>query len=282
MLLLPALPVLLLALVACQAPIDTTPGPQPCNGDPALCGRSLDQVTLPGTHNSMSNADAGWLVPDQHHGIRRQLEDGVRALMLDTWMWKDQPYLCHGYCELGAEPLADGLAEVQDFLYTHPDAVIVIIFEDHVDADIMVASLEASGLADRAWTWDGGALPTLGSLIDADQRVIITTESGSKGPAWYMPAWDLFFDTPYSFSTPEDFSCELNRGSPDNPLFLVNHWISDPLPDEAAATEVNQEAVLGTRARACAAKWGRSVNFLGVDFYDVGDLFPVASGLNAQ
>ncbi|HEX6589242.1 MAG TPA: hypothetical protein VF039_09475, partial [Longimicrobiales bacterium] len=55
-----------------------------CNGSAALCDKRLDEVTLMGTHNSMSSADAGWMFPNQHVGIAQQLGDGVRALMLDV------------------------------------------------------------------------------------------------------------------------------------------------------------------------------------------------------
>ena len=75
-----------------------------CNGHAELCDRTLDNVTLPGTHNSMSNLDAGWIAANQQHGITRQLDDGIRALMLDTMEWNGEPHLCHGYCELGAQP----------------------------------------------------------------------------------------------------------------------------------------------------------------------------------
>ena len=40
---------------------------RPCNGSADLCGRTLDQVTLPGTHNSMSNAEYDWLLPNQQY-----------------------------------------------------------------------------------------------------------------------------------------------------------------------------------------------------------------------
>jgi hypothetical protein len=68
------------------------PGPAPgplvsdaCNGAPELCGRRLDEVVFPGTHNSMSAADVtDWLFPQQERGIAGQLEDGVRALLIDV------------------------------------------------------------------------------------------------------------------------------------------------------------------------------------------------------
>ncbi|MGX6449729.1 hypothetical protein ACVU7I_16960, partial [Patulibacter sp. S7RM1-6] len=67
-------------------------GPEPlapaevtaCNGLPELCDRRLDEVVFPGTHNSMSAADRpGWLFANQRRPIPRQLDDGIRLLMVD-------------------------------------------------------------------------------------------------------------------------------------------------------------------------------------------------------
>ncbi|KAA0272408.1 MAG: hypothetical protein EDQ89_08000, partial [Acidobacteria bacterium] len=62
------------------------PGPpEACNGYPQLCGKRIDQVTIPATHNSMSAAaEAGWFLPNQRYGIVRQLDDGIRGLLIDT------------------------------------------------------------------------------------------------------------------------------------------------------------------------------------------------------
>jgi hypothetical protein len=55
-----------------------------CNGSPALCDRRLNQVVFAGTHNSFSAArEPGWLFANQREGIASQLEDGIRALLLD-------------------------------------------------------------------------------------------------------------------------------------------------------------------------------------------------------
>ena len=270
-------------LVACGpspgAPVAT------CNGHAELCSRRLDQVTFAGTHNSMSNEDAGWRVPNQHHGLSRQLQDGVRSLMLDVHEWKGEAWLCHGYCELGAQPLSEGLAEVEDFLALRPDAFVLVIFEDYVSAELMAQALQDSGLADRALTWPvEGEVPTLGALLEDGRQILLTAQSGGPPPDWYQPAWELFFDTPYSFETAEDLaadnSCDLNRGAPENPLFLVNHWVGTPLPDAELSLEVNGATFLEARARRCAEAWGRTVSSLSVDFYDQGDLFLVVDRLN--
>ena len=59
--------------------------PAACNGYAQLCNKRLDQVTFPATHNSMSAAaEPGWFLPNQRYGITRQLDDGIRALLIDT------------------------------------------------------------------------------------------------------------------------------------------------------------------------------------------------------
>jgi len=59
--------------------------PEACNGYPQLCAKRIDQVTIPATHNSMSAAaEPGWFLPNQRYGIVRQLDDGIRGLLIDT------------------------------------------------------------------------------------------------------------------------------------------------------------------------------------------------------
>ena len=56
-----------------------------CNGTERLCDRPLADVALPATHNAMSGADVpDYLFASQEHGIAQQLDDGVRALLIDT------------------------------------------------------------------------------------------------------------------------------------------------------------------------------------------------------
>jgi hypothetical protein len=62
------------------------PGPVThCNGFEELCEKTLDQVSFPAAHNAMSAASLpGWYQPNQRHDIRRQLDDGVRAFLIDS------------------------------------------------------------------------------------------------------------------------------------------------------------------------------------------------------
>lgn len=56
-----------------------------CNGHRELCLRPLDEAVFAGTHNSMGTAGIpDWMFANQERGIMRQLEDGIRALMIDA------------------------------------------------------------------------------------------------------------------------------------------------------------------------------------------------------
>ncbi|UGS39290.1 PI-PLC domain-containing protein [Capillimicrobium parvum] len=56
-----------------------------CNGHAELCDRTIDEVVFPGTHNSMSaQTYPNWLFSQQEKGIGSQLDDGIRALLIDA------------------------------------------------------------------------------------------------------------------------------------------------------------------------------------------------------
>ena len=43
-----------------------------------------------------------------------------------------RPFLCHGLCELGAEPLDQELTMIRRFLEREPTEVLLVIVEDYV------------------------------------------------------------------------------------------------------------------------------------------------------
>jgi hypothetical protein len=60
------------------------PAAGPCNGHQALCDRSLPEVALAATHNSMSVPLPGWFSAEQDAPIAAQLRFGVHGLLFDT------------------------------------------------------------------------------------------------------------------------------------------------------------------------------------------------------
>jgi hypothetical protein len=85
---LPAVALIAVAAWAILRPAGAPSAPHEitaCNGSVALCDRRLDQVVFATSHNSMGGGDvSGWMFPNQTAGIRRQLEHGIRGLMIDA------------------------------------------------------------------------------------------------------------------------------------------------------------------------------------------------------
>jgi hypothetical protein len=77
-------------------------------------------------------------------------------------------------------------------------------------------------------------------------------------------------------------SCAPNRGTPDSPLFQINHFVtpSGSAPTVAQAKQVNAYDVLMPRVRACMTERGRFPTIVGVDFATSGDLLKVVDDLN--
>jgi len=75
------------AWISLRNPLAVTPlsSVTSCNGARALCDRRVDEVVFPGAHNAMSNSEIrDWMFPHHERSIRRQLEGGVRALLIDV------------------------------------------------------------------------------------------------------------------------------------------------------------------------------------------------------
>ena len=111
--------------------------------------------------------------------------------------------------------------------------------------------------------------------------MVVFIESGAEGVPWLRPAFEWIQETPYTFHTPEEFSCRPNRGPADARLFQVNHWIeTTPTPLPSNAERVNAYAPLLERARECQRERGMLPNVLAVDFYRSGDVLRVVDTLN--
>jgi hypothetical protein len=255
--------------------------PLRCNGAEALCDRRFDQVVFPASHNAMSSSDDGWLAPDQEHGIARALADGIRALLIDTYSWRGGSYLCHSVCEIGSKPLVDGLKDIAKFMRENPNEVIALIIEDHLPAADTEVAFKDSGLVDFTYVHDASApWPTLRAMIASGKRVFVGAEQGRPPPAWFHHFYDLAWDTPYTFRNKDEFTCKLLRGKAENQLFLLNHWIENPLPAAPLSTTANAHDLLLARARQCMTESGRLPNFVAVNHYSIGDLFAVVRELN--
>lgn len=58
--------------------------PRACNGSISLCGRRVDQVVFPSSHNAMGNAAAGFLNANHALSVTDQLDLGIRGMQIDA------------------------------------------------------------------------------------------------------------------------------------------------------------------------------------------------------
>jgi hypothetical protein len=285
-----------------------------CNGHAELCDRRYDDVVQVATHNSMSSPDVVRVWPEQDGGIRQQLDFGVRTLMIDASYWpavgdtqlqglrdllgasdtaalidaiearlapRRGVYLCHNLCALGALPMATALSQLRMFLDDHPDEVVTVMIQDSIDPVDAEAAFSDAGLHDLLYDGSNdGEWPTLGELIDRNQRLVVFSEQHGSPAAWYQSAFERIQDTPYDARSAEQLTCAHGRGPDDASLFLLNNWVEREAPDRAQAAIVNTRSFIVDRARRCAEQRGRLPNFIAVSFYSIGDVIGAADELN--
>ena len=231
-----------------------------------------DQIAWLVTHNAMSNREEGWWFPNQSYGITRQLNDGVRGLMLDIHMIDDQPYLLHGRAILGKTPLLTGLTEIRTYMKKNPKAVLTLIFESYAPAPKVRKAFEEAGLLDflhqqetpQPW-------PAIKDMIAADKRLIVFTDAGGGEWPGFHDVWKFCQETHFSVKQTSDFSYQRNRGKKSNPLFILNHFLTRPTASPGLASQANSPAILKPRLEGCQKATMRFPNYVAVDFYESGD-----------
>lgn len=266
-----------------------------CNGFEELCLKRYSEVAYATTHNSMSNKEDGWVAYNQKYPMKKQLEDGIRALMLDTYYFSEttdgdsdtesenQTYLCHGDCFFGKKILKDGLKDIADFLSENPNEVVTIVFESYISAESTKDAFVESGLIQYVYTYDDNiGWPTIGEMVALNKRVVVFTDTDGGTFDWYMDIWDYCFDTEWHNVEKEDFNCEKKRGSLDNDLFILNHFLYGgfDLPSEEKAEIANSNPFFQERVSQCQNERGQIPNFITVDFYSIGDIFDVVNYIN--
>jgi hypothetical protein len=191
-------------------------------------------------------------------------------------------YLCHTFCELGSVRFADELAVVKRFLGTHPDEVLQFVIEDYVPPDRLRAEFDAAGLgSELAAHVQGAPLPTLGQMIDARTRLLVSLENGDGGPQLSNAFNGLVEETPFFFAHVAQLrgapSCRDHRGVDGSPVFQLNHWVTPPVRSHAVAAN----RLLASRVATCERTRNRIPTLVAVDFADRSDVVRVAEQVNA-
>jgi len=205
------------------------------------------------------------------------LLDEVRRHQSDD-LADEAVYLCHSACEIGSIDAVEELTVVRAWLDDHPREVVVFVVQDGTEPGDTAAVFEQAGFADMIHTQTlGEPLPTLGEMVESGRRVFIMVEEHGGNVDWLHPAFEFSQETPFSFSSAVEFSCEPNRGGADSPLFVVNHFITLARPSNRSINDF--EPLLG-RAEQCQAERNLQPNLLDVDFVGEGDVMAVVDALN--
>ena len=252
--------------------------------DPPPPDRPFDEWVVAVAHNAMASDAAGYLFPNQHLDFEDQLALGVRGFMLDVHDDGGTPALCHSSCSLGSRPLVDGFAVFVEWLDEHPDKVVILVVQDEIPPDGIVAAAFDAGLDRLAMAPFDGPPPTLGALVGRGEQLLFSTERAHDDvPPWYQHAYgDLVVDNDYAAKTVDDFGCGPFRGAPDNPFYLLNHFLTAPVASAELAADANTDAALRAHLARCEAATGRAASWIAVDFVDVGDTLAVVDALNDE
>ena len=116
-------------------------------------------------------------------------------------------YLCHGFCEVGATPLREALDDIRRFLATNPGEVLIVFIQDEAPAEDIAAAFTDAGLERYAYAHPGrdAPWPTLGELVERNERLIVMTEHADRAPVpWLHRGFELTQETPFAFHSVED------------------------------------------------------------------------------
>lgn len=257
-----------------------------CNGHVALCNKHYDKVAYLTTHNAFNAQEDGFNLPNQTFGLTRQLQDGVRGLMLDVYVENGVATVYHGFSFLGTTTLASNLTEVKDFLTVNPNEVVTILFETYIPSSMMDSVITQVGLKSMLHVQTlGEPWPTLQEMIDTDKRLVIFSDHNNGQPEqdWYHYMWDFAVETEFENNVPSNFSCDFNRGNATNDLFIVNHFVTDASLGTGQIDQaeiINQFPYFYNRINDCQLEKQKFPNFPTVDFYERGQTMLVIDSLN--
>ncbi|CAN1839133.1 PI-PLC X domain-containing protein At5g67130 [Linum perenne] len=225
---------------------------------------------------------------NQEDTITEQLNNGVRALMLDTYDFQGDVWMCHsfgGNCHdfTAFGPAIDYLKEVEAFMSANPSEVVTIILEDYVraangltkvftDAGLVKYWFPVSKMPENG----SGDWPLVSDMVKNNQRLIVFTSDQSKesseGVAYqwtYMGAdGDGGMKTGSCPNRAESSSMDDKTKS----LVLMNFFRSVPMEDLSCGD--NSGNLMDMVTTCEVASGNRWANFLAVDYYKVCMYFP--------
>ncbi|MFJ6656755.1 glycosyl hydrolase family 18 protein [Streptomyces sp. NPDC091377] len=284
--------------------------------------RTLEHMTYLTTHNAMINTEDGYgtSAPNQPHSMKRQLADGVRALMPDVnkEVVNGRIPLCHGgSCgrEIVESNSLDGmLRTVKEFLDANPREIISIFIEDQgslSNQDYETYGLKlVPGIRDllfvpddaqvtdpalkQGWNVHHNGWPLLKDMIAKNKRLLIFSGLGNpdrvdRQPLGFMHDQRWRVENYWSMGMPggvADWTCysrwaERPLSTRPSGKFRPLFMMNHFRTWPSAPASAEDNARLKERAdRVCTTAARRKPNFVAVDQYKDGDPFPQIREMN--
>jgi hypothetical protein len=280
----------------------------PCNGWPVLCDRRYDEQVVATTRGAPADASPPFRYPAQRVGLRTQLDDGIRGLMLEVHETEGRLAFCSGSCLDGSSSVEAGLLDVAGFLADNPREIVTLFIDNRVAAPLIAAMFDRTKLTDQVFVrGDAAAWPTLREMIDQGRRLVVFLSDVRGAEAVFESTSARVATTRSEFQTPGEMICGLAPGQSQgaqSKLLLVYHTLSvcapvdagglqvdadgeegdagalfSCVPDEALAATINKNPFLIGRLRGCTEEHGRRPTFVAVDFEDSSDVMGASQKL---
>ena len=140
----------------------------------------------------MSNAEDGWLSPNNFYPHLGGLDAGYRALMVDVMMYNgdfnvstpDTLYTCHSLCSFGKRTALEDFNVTKMWLDENPNEVIWIYVENMAGTnDAMYDVMASLGMIDMLVVRESdGSWPTMRSCIENNKRIVFMKQNGDCTP----------------------------------------------------------------------------------------------------
>ncbi|KAF3961473.1 hypothetical protein ACB098_01G228000 [Castanea mollissima] len=224
---------------------------------------------------------------NQEDNITRQLNNGVRSLMLDTYDFQGDVWLCHSsggkcYDITAFEPAIDTLKEIEAFLSANPTEIVTVILEDYVQAPNGLTKVFTDAGLMKYWfplknmPKNGQDWPLVSDMVADNQRLLVFTSIRSKEESEDGDGGMHAGNCPNRAE-----SSPLNDRTKS--LVLVNYFPTFPF--KQIACEHNSANLINMLHTCFGAAGNRWANFVAVDFYkrsDGGGAFQALDTLNGK
>lgn len=278
-----------------------------------------DQVCFLTAHNAFSNSEQGFAwYKQQSWGIEKQLQNGIRGLMLDIFDHNGQIKLCHGSCDgaygfqrcfsdgikclLGKEvnhtPLKKTLHTIADWAHNNPKEIVTIFFENYVNNDKLdkeirtIKKLHSLVLTTKDWCpKKNGGWPTLAWMQKNNKRIVLFNEdksgTGVKEHHIFSYTYDHIIESQYGTLNRKKLLCERPESlvckNKQRNLFLLNYFGTITRPRFISRKKNSYERLKKIIQSSTEKKFanGKLPNFIALDFVDQGNAMKLVNEINA-